>query len=328
MGPWGDTPIDYRVGPVLRDLVREQEFDYGVLVAGVHQRAGRIRRRRAIVTGSLAAAVVPALGSAALVLPGVLGGPDGSPPPVLSTGVAGPGGSVTTLDEDAVVTLEDGASVTTLPEDASPLRGEPDRTVVQTPPWQDGELSLPQGGVDRTNSANAWEVPDARPSGVDYLAEFGAPQRASEYARIAPVEGAMECNTGAEDASPLAGQSWSYFHDEGGSAAGSAYLHVTGWQDSRAAFEAIRDDTMTYCVRSVEWQQVPWEGHQDAADSLLYEAADGSLRHGFAVVRQGDYLIAVTVTDESGAVNAAVAAETADKMAQNMAALDPAHGRD
>lgn len=364
MESWGDGdhPVDYRIRPVLRELVSEQEFDYGTLVAGVHQRAGRIRRRRALVTGSVAAVVVPALGSAALVLPGVWGDPGGAPPAaVVSSDVSGSGGPLTTLGTDDALQTRQSPEPTIVdpsdpdqpatdqpatdqpdPEQPDPeqpgtdqpdpdqLETDPQAGVVQTAPWQDGEPPLPADGLDRSNSGNAWEIPDARPTGVDYLEQFGAPQDGSDYARISPVDGVMACNTGAEDAEPLAGQRWSYYHDDADSGAGSAYLHVTGWQDSHAAFQAIRDDTMTYCERDTEWAPVAWDGPggEGGRDALLFEASGSGLEHGFAIIRQGDYLIAVTVTDGSGEINADVAAETADRMAQNMAALDPAHGRD
>lgn len=319
------------IGSVLRHAVGDQDFDYPALVAGTHQRAGRIRRRRTIVTGAVAAVLIPGLaGSAALIVPDLLEQESGTVGPA-APGIDGPSVTVLTEDEaqEAIEEAEEATGDAPQDEEAATETGPPPGEAVA--PWQDGALPLPEGGIGTGSIENAWEIPDARPAGVGYLEEFGAPQDASDYPRLVPVSGVMMCNTGAEDAEPVAGQRWSYFQDGAGWADGTVDLHLTGWEDSQAAFEAIRDDTMTFCVRmdGIEWQEVTWEEREDDADYLLYEASeDTGLEHGFAVVRQGDYLIGVTVTDDSGEVNAEVAAEIGAKTADNLEALDPDHGRD
>ena len=45
-----------------------------------------------------------------------------------------------------------------------------------------------------------------------------------------------------------------------------------------------------------------------------------------ALIRQGDYLVGVTVTGGDADAATALAAEVADKTAANLAFLDPVHG--
>lgn len=197
------------------------------------------------------------------------------------------------------------------------------------PPWQEEAPPLPEGGMDPENPdwPNAWEIPDARPTAVDHLDDRGAPKQGMNYPRLVPVSGVMVCNTGAEDVEPEAGQSWMYYVDDSWES-GSVDISVTGWADSTAARDALRDNTMTFCIRDAQWQQLEWPGHEADEDYLLYEADNLGLEYGFAIVRQGDYLVGVTVTDTTGDGNAEAAGEIAAKMADNLEALDADHGRD
>lgn len=294
-----------RVGQQLCREVGAVDFDYAALVEGVHQRAGRIRRRRALTTGAIVAVFGPALlGGSALVLPDLLPGADQ--------------GSVTPAETPE-------AALTEVPE-PTPLAETEASGEIQEPPWQDAEPPPPASGLGAGESDNAWEIPDARPTGVAYLEALGPPDTGGDYRLVMPVFGPMVGNTGAEDYRPEAGQSWTY----GSTDTGAVDINVTGWADSVAARDALRDDTMAAYQRDTEgpWQQHEWADHQGDDDYLLYTATDGSRQFGFAVVRQGDYLIGVTVTDTTGEINAETAAEIASKTAENMEALDPIHGRD
>lgn len=314
----------------LRRVIGAGQFDYAALARGVHVRAGRIRRRRTLATGASVAVLGPALvGGAALVLPGLL--PSG-------TGVLAASSSwdaATTGTHDEMETEAELAGATAATTAAAVAAS------ATAAPWQDGELLLPAGGLNSSNDDSAWQIPDARPTGVDHLDNLGAPQDGLSYRKIVPISGVMACNTGAPDSTePLAGQSWA-FSDEAGEL-GSVELQVTGWSDSRAARDALRDDTMTFCVRDtdwhqldwpqldwprLDWQQVDWQQREGDDDFLLYRAGPEADGIAFALVRQGDYLIGVSV-DGGAAEPARVAAEIASKTADNLAALDPVHGRD
>ncbi|MCK0110756.1 hypothetical protein MWU75_01185 [Ornithinimicrobium sp. F0845] len=285
--------------------VDREQFDYEALVAGVHVRAGRIRRRRAITAGVAAAVLGPALvGGAALVLPDIL-----------------PGGDSTII---APATRPDDGS-TTAPVEESEATAEP--TPAQPgPPWQDGAPPLPEGGFEvNEDLPNAWEIPDARPTGVPALDDLGVPQLAQAYPRAVPVMSLMVCDPGREGgAEPEAAQSFGYFSDEAGDP--TIDLQVTGWADSDAARDGLVSDSYTLCTWSPDpGEPQPWPGHEGDEDYLLFtpEGSDTAA----AVVRQGDYLVAVTVQD-TGAHGAELATEIASRTADNLEALDPVHGRD
>ncbi len=304
---------DEDISQLLRGALGNTDFDYEALVSGAHQRAGRIRRRRAIATGAAVAVLGPALvGGAALVLPDLL--PAGTQSPVVvapaaTTDTHTP--SATPLTHDAVQTQ-------------SPA--------VQDPPWQESAPPMPEGGPEPENEdlPNAWTIPDARPTGVAALEELGAPQLWMNYPRVAPVMGMMVCDPprvgGAE---PVAGQSGDFFTD--GADLQISYT-VTGWQDSLAARDGLLEDGDLLCRWDLDpGEPQPFPGHEGDADYLVFSPEGSEL--SAAVVRQGDYLVAVTVQDDStggGAEDpgAQLAAEIAAKSAENLAALDPAHGRD
>lgn len=293
---------DDDIREALRGAVGTEQFDYQALVAGTHHRAGRIRRRRALATGAAVAVLGPALvGGAALVLPEILPVGSGSVSP------AGSPGSVTTT-----APLPDDAAVTSAP-------------AVVAPPWQDSEPPLPEGGFQVNESLpNAWEIPDARPTGVEALEDLGVPQLAMSYPRLVPVMSLMTCDPGRPNGiEPEAGQSFDFFSDSGEDLV--IYLHVTGWADSDAARDGLVNDAYTLCTwDGDQGEPQEWVGHEGDEDYLLY-AADGEV--AAAVARQGDYLVAVTVSEGTARENADVATEIAEKTAANLAVLDPDHGQ-
>ncbi|WP_114905632.1 hypothetical protein [Ornithinimicrobium murale] len=296
-------------------------------------RTGGNRSRRALAAGGAVAVLGAALvGGTALVLPDT---PVFGADPAVSSAPA----SMTEEPETVEPTVQP-VSVPVASDPAAPaaepagLVAEPAAPAVDSEaPWQDTPPPLPEGGLlpENPDWPNAWEIPDARPSGVDHLDAFGAPRLAMNYPRMVPLPGVMVCNTGAEDVEPLAGQNWMYYEDGTDLDSGVVDIVVTGWADSGAARDALRDGTMTFCVRNTPagWVQHEWPGHEGDDDYLLYETVAGAGHaHYMAVVRQGDYLVGVTVTDPTGPARAEVAAEIADKTADNLEALDPDHGRD
>ncbi|NLG22113.1 MAG: hypothetical protein GX555_11880 [Actinomycetales bacterium] len=286
---------------VLHGAVDREQFDYDALVAGVHQRAGRIRRRRAVATGVAVAVLGPAAAAgAALVLPDIL-----------------PGGDSTTI---APATRPDEAP-TTAPADDDAVTADP------TPPWQDGAPPLPEGGFEvNEDLPNAWEIPDPRPTGVAALDDLGMPQLAAAYPRTVPVMNLMVCDPGRTGgAEPEAGLSFDYFTDDPDDPV--INLQVTGWEDSGAARDGLLDDDYLLCTWSPRpGEPQPWPGHEGDDDHLVF-APEGSDQVA-AVVRQGDYLVAVTVQDTGAAEDIELAREIAGKTADNLEALDPVHGPD
>ncbi len=288
---------------------------------------GHARRRRALVTGAAVAALGTALiGGSTLV--GGEGEPGDTTEIVLTPAAGGSSTEPASAQPASLGTDQalgaDQASAT----DLAAVEGD------AAPPWQDSQPPLPEGGMSPENPdlPNAWQIPDARPTGVDYLDGFGAPRMGMNYPRMVPVFDAMVCNTGADDVEPLAGQNWMYYLGDGTDLdADSVDIVVTGWEDSTAARDALRDDTMTFCVRDTEgdWQQLEWAEHEGDDDYLLYQAGSGTgLDHSLAIVRQGDYLVGVTVTGTRGEAKVGGAAEIASKMADNLEVLAPVHGRD
>lgn len=293
---------------MLQGALGNADFDYDALISGTHQRAGRIRRRRAIATGVAVAVLGPALvGGGALIVPELLDTDSATVQP------AGPTDGAVVTDEPTQETSDD-ASQTTEP-------------VQEDPPWQDGEPPMPEGGAEPDNPdlPNAWEIPDARPAGVAILEELGAPQRLSNYPRTSAVPGLMACDPGNPDGvEPMAGQD-AMFYSEAGSGP-TIDIQVTGWEDSAAAWDGLLTDDYMSCTWDGAGEPQPWPGEESDEDRLIVPGTDGETMA--AVVRQGDYLVSVTVREASPDEATEIATEIASKHADNLEALDPEHGRD
>jgi hypothetical protein len=301
----GREPAD-ELDEVLRRSLRDAGagFDYDALVSGVHQRAHRIRVRRTVTTLAAAAVFGPALVGGALTLPNLVGDDVGTAPP------AGTDDTVATVTEDG-------------------------------PPYQDGELPLPPGGEDFAAIENAWEIPDARPTGVALLEEGRPPQSLSNYPRIPVLTGLMVCDPGNPGGvEPLAGQTWHYApgEDEPGSMWESVDIQVTGWADGEAAMEGLRDDALL-CAWDTGpdgeplQSEVPWPGKADDPDYYLnepfrFEGFGEEVWVGAAAAQAGDYVVGVTVKHVDPETAAASAQEIADKTAANLTYLDPERAGD
>lgn len=291
---------------MLQGALGNADFDYDALISGTHQRAGRIRRRRAIATGAAVAVLGPALvGGAALVLPDMLGD---------EATVVGPAATT-----DAPVATSEA------PTDAAEETVE---STPEAPPWQDGEPPMPEGGAEPENEdvPNAWEIPDARPTGVEALEEFGAPQSLSNYPRTVPVMGMMTCDQGRPGGvEPLAAQNVTYYGE--GVESQAIDIVVSGWEDSTAARDGLVNDDYTSCAWDAGVGQAQaFPGHEGDEDYVVFPGAEEDT--SAAVVRQGDYLVAVTVRGTEATAATDIATEIASKQADNLEALDPDHGRD
>lgn len=304
-----DRQPDEELEEILRRSLRQagDGFDYNALVAGVHQRAHRIRVRRTVTVLAAAAVLVPAAVASASLLPDVVSGPQEL-------------GPATTGEDD---------------QGAGQDNGQGDG-----PPYQDGQPPLPEGGESTGASPNGWEVPDARPTGIDLLEEWGPPSDVSYYPRLPVFSGTFVCDPeqpgGLE---PVAGQ-WSHYVP-GQGRAGSMWdvvdIHVTGWEDGAQAMADLRDDALlcAWDVRDGEslQREVPWPGHEGDTDYFrnepyLFEELGDSAWVGVAGVRTGDYIVGVTVRHTDQETADALAREIAEKTAANLEVLDPEHAGD
>lgn len=195
-------------------------------------------------------------------------------------------------------------------------------------PWQDGDLPDPSEGDLGEGGGNNWDIPDARPTGVAVIEDFGQPRRASNSPRTPVLDLVMTCDVGNPGRlSPEGGQLWEY-GDIG--ATESVSISVTGWADSPGAMSAVANDTDALsCVWDDGYAPGTWDGQKDSADHYLnepYQDADAWV--SAAAVRQGDYIVGVTVRNPDPDVAQDAAQEIADKTAGNLEVLDPAHGRD
>lgn len=281
------------------------DFDYDALVAGTKARASRIRRRRTAQRVVTAAVLAPVLVGTGWLVGTNLSGQTPDRAQVAATSEAeGTDGT---------------AATTQVPAEA---------------PFQDPDL-LAESTPDAENEdvPNAWEIPDVRPTGVEALDTLGVPLLDMRYPRIMPLDSFMVGNDGglADGVQPLAGASWmSATEGDSGEipAVDSVTINVTGWEDSADVLASLPTDVpVTHAQWLEAWTQLSWDG-ADAGD-LLLTADDTSLGHLVgAVVRQGDYLVGVSVRAGAQEDAVAVATQVAERTAANLAALDPAHARE
>lgn len=318
-----DEAAGHELASAVRRVVDSEEFDYAALARGAHRRAQRQRRRRAIGVGAGVLVAVPAVVGAALGVPSLL--PSGIPPASAPSVVAAQ--PLHEQESAETTSFETDTNSGAQQSDPGTTQGDQNETQVWAAPWQDGIPPAaepdPSDEEDGTELRNTWTVPDARPTGIAGLDALGAPIATFNYPWTVPVDGLMSCDPARpEGLLPLSGQS--HLYDAGGTLALS--IEVTGWQDSVLARDALLADRDLLC----SWDQPPgepqrWPGHEGDPDYLLLSppGADRSA----AIVRQGDYLVAVT-SPTNTAQDVALAAEVSAKMAANLEALDPAHGRD
>lgn len=300
------------------------DFDYDALVAGTKARAARIRRRRAVSRGVAAVVLAPTLVAAGWFVGNNLGG--------LGEGEVGLEVAATTEDraeqtsepvtEDPTTSTSD-PSVTT----SSPSIDEVTETVTG-PPWQDEAPPAPEAGPEPLNPdwPNRLEIPDPRPTGVAFLDALGAPAQELVYPRQAPlISFATATEYGGVE--PHSGRSWDY-HDGTNFAQDTVTVQVTAWDDSASVMTDLLDPAATDVAFTLDadGRTLPWPGGEQGGDRLLIsrDVMQGYVSAG-ALVRQGDYLVGVTVTTTSQEEAVAAATEIAQKTVENLAVLDPEH---
>lgn len=128
----------------------------------------------------------------------------------------------------------------------------------------------------------AYPIPDVQSARID-----GMPLRGDlgQYARVAPVLGAMSCDPGNPGGTePIAGRSWVYYAGAGRLGDPSADVVVTGWVDGKAAFDGL--GATTACRFTSGWKRL-----SKNALTLTYGKGDDRA----VVSRVGNLLVAVRV---------------------------------
>lgn len=280
----------------------DEPFDYDALVAGTKVRARRIRRRRAVVQGAAAAVLVPVLVGAGVVIHGSLEERPGV--------VAGPAAT--------------GTDPATVSEGPRLLTSAP---VPDGPPHQD-PAALPEAPEPQTNPdlPNRWEVPDVRPTGVEFLDALEAPRSVSAYPRVVPLDGMVSAGQGTE---PHSAASWFFYDGTNEMRQDTVAITVTGWDDSVSVLAALRVDAP---ITDARWDGGiavrPWPAHHDDDHLLVDLHSPAPWPLVGALVRQGDYLVGVTVQARTAQEAADAAGSIAERAAANLAYLDPEHGTD
>lgn len=330
-------------------LGQEPDFDYAALVAGTKARARRIRRRRALAQGAVAAVLIPTLVGTGFVLNNRLSVEEGPGGPALATGTPTADPAV---DDVAVVTVEEtveptgpatGQAEGTAPAPPAQTSG-PSAPVLDQPPYQDPAL-LPELTSLETNPdlPNREDIPDPRPTGVVGLDALGAPS-GWLYPRVVPLPGfvAARDNIGLDPDTGIQGHSGRSFDwaasDAPTEGVAAVTLDVGLWDDASFAMEQLRTggtELSTFWIGGTDADgglvvgvpdPLPWPGHDGSPDHLLVAAEEEPRHLAGALIRQGDYLVGVTVTGGDADAATALAAEVADKTAANLAFLDPVHG--
>lgn len=197
------------------------------------------------------------------------------------------------------------------------------------PPYQDGTPPAPIGGMETGSIPNQEVLPDPRPTGVRFLDALGAPMYGSLYPRMVPLmffTGAPDDEEGAGGMEPTSAADWMYYVEE------SRYDRVadivlTRWDDADAAMAGLRSgDGTVLAYLEQPLAERPWKGHAGDDDYLL--VVDPDMHAAGALIRQGDYLIGVSVFGKNTPQARKAAIEIAEKMAANLAVLDPEHGTD
>lgn len=310
--PGGDGD---RTGPDLRSLIDGADFDHDALVAGTLSRARGIRRRRAVTRGLVAAVLVPTLvGAGWTVRDMVL-----DEPPVAHVASR----------DDAGATATGAPTTAEQEQDLAEATAEP-----QPAPYQ--ETTPPQPSETSPGSlSNRHDVPDARPSGVDFLDAFGAPQTESEYPKTSPLM--MFLVSAGEGALPHSARDWAYHDGSNAVDQETVDLVITAWDDADGAMEALRAGGRPSDLGFV-WQDAPtregttiqisdWPDATGDPDRLLATSQD-SMTFAGALVRQGSYLVGVSVRAGDGTEAVEAATEIADRTAANLAAMDPERATD
>ncbi|MGO0575458.1 hypothetical protein [Ornithinimicrobium panacihumi] len=330
--------------------IEETDFDYDALVAGTKTRARRIRRRRAVTQGVTAAILVPTLVASGWAIGKGLGGsgleaPDMAGTTATSTAEVPDDTAGDTADRTADDTVRETVEATGAPEQGTTDDSAADPSL---PPYQQVAPPAPLDPGDPGGSvyANEIEIPDARPTGIPFLDDLGAPQYRSDYPRKVPLMDFMLA-TGDEvkdvRTEPHSATEWFYFDGTNAIDQPTVSIVITAWDSGADAMAAFREggrsdyassfgdlepaadgtDEPTFVHRAPE--PLPWAGHDGDEDYLLVgrQGTPAGSTAG-ALVRQSDYLVGVAVNDASYERALEAAGQIAEQTAANLAHLDPA----
>lgn len=341
--------LDDELRSVLTPGGSEPDFDYDALVAGTTVRARRLRLRRALTQTAVAAVLVPTLVAAGWSI-GTRLSVDGGAGQQVS--VAGQTSEPT--PEEAGVTGTDEAGTTWVDTagrtDATVADGAlTTATAIPTPAWagppfQDPAALQPIEPETNPDLPNREDVPDARPTGIpalDALPLVGGwlyPRTVPLMSFVAATDNiGLNPDDGVE---PHSGLSVDWL-DEGaygqGAAVHAVTLNITAWDDAAFAMEQLRTGgtaLSTFWMADGEGDALsvgrptplPWAGHDGSADHLLVTGSTGEQAAG-ALIREGNYLIGVTVYGQDSEAATDLAAEVAEQTAANLVALDPSRGQ-
>lgn len=251
----------------------------------------------------------------------------------------------TTPPESAPPTPEEESSEpepTAEPTETVPEPSASEDVEAATPPWQATPPPEPITPNDPSiGLPNRIELPDARPVGIAFLDAFGAPQVRMDSPRLTPLVGLVAGNQDIEGWNAHSGANWSYYDGTNSLDQDTVEIVITAWDDAPAALQALRagDESLGFVwidqLTGGAIERLAWPQHDDADHLLVWQADDaGASRQAGALVRQGDYLVGVTVGSGAGDGGAtrseavAAAAEIAQKTAENLAYLDPEYGTD
>lgn len=295
----------------------EPDFDYSALVSGTRARATRMRRRRAVGQAVTVAVLAPTLVGSAWFIGNRLTGDAGPQDIAVAT---------QTTETDVAVETEAGPTTGEAVTEATSTTGE----AVTLPPFQTSEPPAPLKTEEDAGLANQIEIPDPRPVGIPFLDDFGAPQVETSVPGTLPVPGWTTAEEGATGLRPHSAVSWGYFDPTQAFDQPAAEITLTAWDDAPAAMASLTGDRSAYPYRTAEDMAPlaqPWPGAEDA-DHLLVVSAYVEAPATAAVIRQGEYLVAVTVRGVGEDVPGELARTIAEQTAANLAVLDPEHGQD
>lgn len=225
---------------------------------------------------------------------------------------------------------------------------------ISVPPWQEATPPLTEEEEiygtwqgEPVGEHGEWEIPDPRPTGVTFLELLGAPRVHRAGPDTFPVFDMADSepvDQGGPD--PVTGQTWSYWAEPVTDRVEDIVwpygvdIQVTGWEDGREAIDLLRQDELNDSWADT-FELGEWAGHEDDEDRIAFQTYQlDAVRdeggdpqpidryRGIVAIRTGDYLVGVAVTGDSPDSADALSREIATKTAENLAVLDPEHGRD
>lgn len=187
-------------------------------------------------------------------------------------------------------------------------------------PFQPVPPPNPPGGS--YEDGNAWDVPDARPTGIDSLDALGAPSNLVATPGLNPLSGVLICASGP-DADGLSDASLSsHYEGQTDSEIQSVRISITGWEDGGVDLDQFRNGEVGCTWPADRLNEVDWTGEGDGLLTPPYPSGTGRQVTG-AMVDVGDYTVGVTVESNNDQLAADTAVEIAGATAANLEALDP-----